>query len=48
MIRESLAESFSERQEELREVEIPEINWYEAMSEEERQKYDEASNYGCF
>jgi hypothetical protein len=23
-------------------------NWYKSMSEEERQKYDEASNYGAF
>jgi len=45
----SVAEILSEYAEELgiKEIKILE-NWYEAMSEEERQKYDETSNYGCW
>jgi hypothetical protein len=52
MSKKSVADILSEYAEELsiKEVEIPEIeiNWYEAMSEEERQKYDSDSNYGCW
>jgi hypothetical protein len=53
MIRKSLAEILSEHADELgiKEIEIPleiEINWYDAMSEVERQKYDAETNYRCW